>query len=166
MQVKLHQTLYILILVTVLGAYSNAEDNPSIEGAYVLQSRVLANGSVLKPPEVEGIYTLTRDYVNFNIVQRNDEGKVFSVSMMAKNKLTNEEYYQELVYMVINDEIGGNGASYNFEKKSGASPVKITDGKIEFLHPVDKTIYLSFEGDKLTATRADGSYTANWVKVK
>jgi len=91
MQAKLHQTLYILILLTLLGVYSNAEDNPSIEGTYVLQSRVLADGSVLKPPEVEGIYTLTRDYVNFNIIQRNDEGKVFSVSMMAKNKLTDEE---------------------------------------------------------------------------
>jgi len=149
-------------------AYSIAEEDKSIniDGTYVLKSRVLADGTVLKPPDILGLYSVSKGHVNFNLMLKNKDGKIHSTSSIGRIKLSSKEFNEEIIYRMTNDEIHGKGVVYDFKKKTGTSAVKIKDGKIEFMYPIFNDIYGVFDGDKFTATRIDGTYIDNWTKVK
>ncbi len=156
----------LLVLSIVAVAYiSIANEKISIDGTYVLESRALPDGTMIKPPEIIGLYNLNNGYINLNIIRRNNEDKVYSLTLVGKYKLSATEFYEERLFFMINDEIGNNGIKYAFEKL-GASPVKSVGGKIEFSYPPDHDIHASFDGDKFTATKAGGSYIDNWIKLK
>jgi hypothetical protein len=149
-------------------AYSISEEGKSIsiDGTYVLQSRVLGDGTVLEPPHILGLYSVNKGYFNFNLMWKNKDGEVYSASSIGRVKLSSKEYYEEFIYRMTNDEINGKGVVYDFKKESGTSPVKIIDGKIEFMYPIFDDLFGVFDGDKFTATRVDGTYIDNWIKVK
>jgi len=136
----------------------------SIEGTYVLESRVLADGSVVKPPAIIGLYNIEAGYVNFNLAQSAPDGKVHSMSLVGVYTFTPAQFTQEIIYFSVNDEMG-IGAQYDFENKSGSSPVTVKDGVIEFVFPPHDKVKGRFEGKKFTATRVDGAYIDNWKKV-
>lgn len=152
----------------LFAAYSIAEEGKSIsiDGTYALKSRVFTDGAVLKAPDIIGLYTLGKSHANFNLAWKNKDGKWRSVSFVGRFRLTPKKYYEEISYNMTNDEINGKGVHYDFTKRSGSSPVKIIDGKIEFLYPVNNDIFGVFEGDKFTATRIDGAYIDNWIRIK
>ena len=162
-----HFLLAILFLTTlsVPNMLAIAEEDVSIEGTYVLESRMLSNGEVIKPPEIIGIYNVANGYTNLNIMQRSTENKVKNVSLIAKYKLSSTEFYEERLFVMINNEIDNKEIMYGFQK-SGSSPVKIADGKIEFTYPINNDVHASFEGNNFTATRVDGSYIDYWKKFK
>jgi hypothetical protein len=89
-----------LLLVLMLGAVSfagepstpQASSAPSIEGTYQLISRKLADGTVLKPPDIMGLQTYTKRYRNFNILSKDAEGKFTSASFVSTYTLTPTEY--------------------------------------------------------------------------
>jgi len=156
-------SLMALFLLLMLMSFSHAQ---SIDGTYVLESRVMADGTVIKPPQITGLYNLEAGYINFNLANKDASGKVQSVSYIGKYRFTPKEYYQEIFFVSINDEIGGGGIKYDFGKKSGTSAVKITGEKIEFPFPPNNNILAEFEGDTFKASTANGAYTDNWKKVK
>jgi len=158
----------VLFFILFYAVYSIAEEGKTIniDGTYVLQSRVLTDGTVLEPPDIIGLYSVSKGYVNFNLMWKNKDGKVHSISSIGRVKISSKEYYEEFIYRMTNDEINGKGVVYDFKKKSGASPVKIIDGKIEFMYPTSNDLYGVFDGDKFTATRIDGTYIDNWIKIK
>jgi hypothetical protein len=151
-----------LLLVLIFNHYTYAQ---SIDGTYVLESRVMADGTVIKPPQITGLYNLEAGYINFNLANRDESGKVQSVSYVGNYRFSSKEYYQEILFVSINDEIGGQGIKYDFGKKSGTSDVKITGGKIEFPFPPNNAILAEFEGKSFKAKTANGAYTDNWKKV-
>ena len=157
--------ILFLSIILIPSSFLIADQDISIEGTYVLESRVLPDGTVIKPPEIIGLYNLENGYINLNIMRRNKENKVYSLTLVGKYKLTPTEFYEKRLFFMVNDEIGNNGIKYAFEK-DGTSPVKVTDGKIEFSYPPNHDINASFDGDKFTASRADGSYVDHWIKTK
>lgn len=157
--IKLVLTLFFVLMLNPL-SYAQ-----SIEGTYVLESRELANGTVIKPPQIMGVYNLEGGYINFNLANKDQSGKTQSISYVGKYKFTGKEYYQEILFVSINDEIGGGGIKYDFSNKSGTSAVKIAEGKIEFPFPPNNTILAIFEGNTFKAQTANGAYTDNWKKV-
>ena len=74
--------LGILVVMTWLGALSAAAQTPSIEGTYQLVSRTLPDGTVLKPPDIMGLFTYTKTHRNFNIVIKDAMGKFYSYSLV------------------------------------------------------------------------------------
>ena len=95
-----------LFLLLTLSSVSTAQ---SIDGTYVLESRLMADGTVIKPPQIIGLYNLEAGYINFNLANKDASGKVQSVSYVGKYRFTPKEYYQEIFFVSINDEIGGGG---------------------------------------------------------
>ena len=157
------QTVFIVFTITLFNSHSFAQ---SIDGTYVLESRVMADGTKITPPSVMGVYNLEAGYSNFNVAYKNSSGKVQSISFFGKYRFNSKEFYQEILFINSNDQIGGSGNKYDFEPKSGTSPVKITGNKIEFTYPPNHTIKATFEGDTLKARPVNGAYTDNWKKVK
>jgi hypothetical protein len=79
--------------------------SPNIEGTYRLASRTLKDGTVIKPPEIVGLQTYTKQYRNFNINYKSPDGKVTSRSLVAEYTLTSEEYAEKpLFHMYVDDD--------------------------------------------------------------
>lgn len=150
-------------IIILLATFSSAQ---SIDGTYVLETRIMADGTELKPPAVIGVYNLKDGYVNLNIASKDSSGKVAAISLIGKYKFSPKEYFQEVLFVSRNDEKEGTGAKYYFVPKSGTSPVTITGNKIEFVYPPEHNIHATFEGDTFTAKRVDGTYTDIWKKVE
>lgn len=155
----------VSIFVVLCHTSSLAQEINSIDGTYVLESRVLADGTVIKPPELIGLYNLQAGYINFNLVNRDKSGKVQSVSYIGKYSFNMERYYQEILYVSVNNEIDSVPVSYDFEKKSGTSEVKADKGQIEFTFPPQNQIKAIFDSGTFKAQRVDGAYTDNWKKI-
>lgn len=157
-----------LTALCVLAAYYPASEaaEPSIEGTYVLESREFPDGSLVKPPVIIGLYNLEAGHVNFNLLQRGKDGKALSMSFIGTYTFTPNEYTQEILFFSINDQISGAGVKYDFEKKSGSSPVTVKDGVIEFVFPPHNNVEGRFDGESFKAKRVDGSYVDNWKKVE
>ena len=135
---------------------------PSIEGTYQLVSRTLPNGTMLKPPDIMGLFTYTKTHRNFNIVQKVATGKFASYSLVSTYKLTPTEYSETLLFSIRTDQIGGKDIVYDLVGKTQSVPVKMEGGRIEFKPPFDPPAFV-FEGNTLTATR-DGRVDV-WEKV-
>ncbi len=140
---------------------------PSIEGTYKLVSRDLPDGSKQVPPAIDGLITYTRGYRNFNIYWKDGGGKVFSVSYIATYQLTAKEYREKSIFFLVNDEIGGKGASYDLSVPDGASPATITGTRIAMKMPLHGEPDIVFEGNKMTATGkgALGTFVDHWERV-
>lgn len=127
---------------------------------------MLKDGTVVEPPEIIGLYSVGKEYQNFNLVYKNKDGKINSHSGITKYTLTPTKYSEEFLYSMSNDEISGKGIKYDLKKKVYSNPVTVKDGAIEFIYPITNEVSAYFKGDKFTATRLEGTYIDNWIKVK
>jgi hypothetical protein len=143
---------------------ATAAQTPSIEGTYHLVSRKLPDGTMLKPPDIMGLYTFTKTHINFNIVRKDATGKFASFSHVSTYKLTATEYSETRLFSIRTDQIGGKDIVYDLSGKTQSAPVKMEGGRIEFKHPFEPPS-LVFEGNKITVT-AEGSFVDVWEKVQ
>jgi len=149
----------------LLLALPAAAQTPSIEGTYQLISRKLPDGTVLKPPDLMGLLTVTKSHRNFNIVQKDATGKFRSHSYVSTYKLTATEYSETRLFSILNDQIGGKEIVYDLSGKTQSVPVKMEGGRIQFKEPFDPPT-LVFEGNKLTATNENNGNVTVWEKVQ
>jgi hypothetical protein len=49
---------------------------PNIEGAYQLVRRELPDGTVQFPPVMKGMITYTKEFWNFSVVSKDDQGRI------------------------------------------------------------------------------------------
>jgi hypothetical protein len=129
-----------------------------------LVSWQLPNGTVQAPPDVMGLIAYTKKYRNFNIVWKDAEGKLLSISYVATYTLTPTEYSEKSMYHMVNDEIGGKGISYDFSGRSASSSATVEDGRIRFQLPLCNEPSVVFEKDKLTARATD--FVDVWEEVE
>lgn len=139
--------------------------SPSFEGTYRLISRDLANGTKQMPPNIVGMITFTKHSRNFNVYWKDAGGKAMSISAISTYQLTNQQYRETNVYYLVNDEISGKGVSYDLSSSSAASPVTIKGNRIEVQFPLHDEPRITFEGNKMTATRA-GAFVDHWERVQ
>jgi hypothetical protein len=158
-----------LLLVLMLGAVSfagepptpPASSAPSIAGTYRLVSRQTPDGTVLRPPEVMGLFTYTKTHRNFNIVQKDAAGKFRSFSVVSTYTLTPTEYTETLLFSLRTDQIEGKDPVYDLSGQTRSVPVTVEGERIQFKPPFDLPSFV-FEGNKLTATRNNVDV---WEKV-
>ncbi len=137
--------------------------NPSIAGTYKFLSRTLPDGTVLKPPMVDGIQTFTKDARNFNIMWTDKNGKHFSFSVYSNYKFTDKDYTETIIFGIMNDEISGKGITY-ITNQTKTVPITYDGKKLELQLPFDPP-KVTFEGNKMTAT-SEGQFTDYWEKIK
>src|SRR6267378_7535763 len=125
----------ILIGMAFLCVSIAAAQAPSIEGTYQLISRKLPDGTVLKPPDIMGLFTYTKSHVNFNLVRKDATGKFSSFSMVSTYKLTATEYSETRLFSILTDQIGGKDIVYDVSGKTQSVPVKMDGGRLQFKDP-------------------------------
>jgi hypothetical protein len=153
----------VLVGMAFLYISTASAQTPSIEGTYQLVSRTLPNGTVLKPPDIMGLFTYTKTHRNFNVVWKDATGKFASFSVVSTYKLTPTEYSETLLFSIRTDQIGGKDTVYDLAGKTQSVPVKMEGGHIQFKPPFDRPT-LVFEGNKITAT-LEGEFVDVWEKV-
>lgn len=141
---------------------------PDIEGTYQLVRRELPDGTVQHPPAVKGIITFTKQIRNFSVVWKDDQGRFYSECYVARYTLTDQEYTETSDYLIVDDQIGGKGISYDLSNNTAKSPVSIEGERITFAlpQPFEKalSITVEFEGTTLKATGKD-LFIDYWEKV-
>ena len=140
-----------------------ASSAPSIEGTYKLLSRQLPDGTMLRPPDIMGLFTYTKNHRTVNIVRKDATGKFSSSSNVSTYTLTATEYSETRLFSIVNDQIGGKEIVYNLSSETRSAPVTVEGGRIQFKNPLG-TRSLVFEGNKVTAT-AEGNVDV-WEKVE
>lgn len=141
---------------------------PSIEGTYQLVKRELPDGAVQHSPVVMGTVTFTKELRNFSVVWKDDDSKFYSECYVARYSLTDKDYTETSEYLIVDDQIGGNGISYDLTKTTATSEVSIEGRRISFALPQSfeqaLSITLEFDGDSLKATGKD-LFVDYWEKV-
>ena len=135
---------------------------PSVEGTYRLVSRELPNGTILREPDVIGLFTYTKTRRNFNVAVKDDAGQTFG-SRVSEYRLTPTEYSEMNVFAVANDEENRDRVVYTRTEATKSVPVKFEGNRIEF-QPEGEPVAV-FEGTKLTATM-EGEFIDVWEKVE
>jgi hypothetical protein len=141
---------------------------PRIEGTYRLVRRELPDGTVQHPPTVKGMITFTKEYRNFSVVWKDEQSRFYSECYVARYTLTDKEYSETSDYLIVNDQIGGKGISYDLSNTAAKSPVSIDGKRISFAlpQPFEKalSITVEFDGGILKATGKD-LFVDYWEKV-
>ena len=65
---------------------------PNIEGTYQLVRRELPDGTVQFP---QGMITYTKEFRNFSVVWKDDQGRFYSECYVARYTLTDQEYRRD-----------------------------------------------------------------------
>jgi len=141
---------------------------PSIEGTYQFVSRTLPDGTVLKPPDIIGLLTYSKNRRTIIYAQKDATGKIGLVTSVAGYTLTDTEYRGSISY---NMQDGGkdNGFSRVFSYafsgsgKTDRTPVNMEGGRIQ-IKDTFRSFSQVFEGTKMTAT--DDGITEVWEKVQ
>jgi hypothetical protein len=155
----------ILGLLGISAGWAQQQPNISIAGTYTFVSRQLSDGTTQKPPDVIGLYTYTKTYRNFSLVEKNEQGHMRSVSIISTYSLTDTQYSETLLAMVNSEQGSGQEVIYDVSGKTGTSPVTVEDGQIQFKLPVDPLpVSVSVKGNTLTATGPD--FVDTWEKVQ
>jgi len=137
---------------------------PNIDGTYILVKRVKADGTELKSPAIEGIYTMRHGHGSLNIFWKKDSATLASESTILKYSLTASEYCEWIVYTVRNN-IDAPGISTDAPQVANhCTPVKVDKGELVFAPP-GEGVTTSFDEKGFKATIA-GELTDYWVKIR
>jgi len=142
-----------------------ASSAPSIEGTYTLISRQFPDGTMLRPPDVMGLWTYTKTHRNLNVIRKDATGKFASFSLMSTYTLTATEYSETVLFSIRTDQIGGKDIVYDLSGQTRSAPVTVDGGRIQFTLPFELRA-LVFEGNKVTATAANNANVDIWEKVE
>ena len=167
MKVKLIITISLALALIAMVSIAFAEGDKAasgIEGAYMLVSQDLPDGTKRVPPLVGGMFNITSKYWNLNVWWSNAEGKVFSLSEISEYSMTDSTYTETRTYSATNAGADGGPVKYNFEQKTKTVPVNREGCQISFEMPFDSVVVV-FDGNKLTATR-EGEFVDHWEKVE
>jgi len=155
-----------LLLAVTSGLVSHARPmmQPTIEGNYILESRALPDGKMVRPPEIAGMMTFTKTHRNFNVYWKAD-GKPVSISTISRYAFDGKQYTEESLYYMENLPGSSTGIAYNTKSEKGSSPVRVEGGSFGFKLPLHEEPDVVFAADGMTATRA-GVFVDHWKKVE
>jgi hypothetical protein len=139
----------------------NTIGGPSIAGTYRLTHRELPDGTIVRPPDVEGLITFTRDYRNLNVTWLDADGDRYSRSGISRYKLGQGVYSETNVFYFTNE---ADGPQWDFNPNSGSAPTTHANRTLEFQLPLHEEPNVVFDNDGFTAT-IHGQFIDHWERV-
>jgi hypothetical protein len=161
-----------LILLSAL-AQSAAHSEPaifassspqSIDGTYELTERVMADGTVLRPPSVVALYTLANGQFNLNLFVKNRDGTIASESTIGRYTLSANEYCEWIVYTIRNNLDKPGVTNEAPAVTNHCTPVTLKNGRFNF-SPPGEGVKVSFGAEGFTA-RIGGEFVDHWKKIR
>ena len=160
-----------LILLTAL-AQSAVHSKPisapltplSIDGTYELTERVMANGTVLRPPSIVALYTMADGRFNLNLFVKNGDGTIASESTVGRYTFSTDNYCEWIVYTTRNNLDKAGVTNEAPAVTNHCTPVTSKDGRFNF-SPPGEGVEVSFGAEGFTA-KIGGDFVDHWRKIR
>src|SRR5439155_3407460 len=137
---------------------------PSIEGTYELTERVMANGTVLRPPSIVALYTVADGQFSLNLFVKNRDGTVASESTVGRYTFSADKYCEWIVYTIRNN-LDKPGVTNDAPAVTDhCTPVTSKDGRFSF-SPPGEGVEVSFGAEGFTA-KIGGDFVDHWRKIR
>lgn len=156
----------LLALLAGLPELSRAEPSaaPSIDGTYELTKRVMADGTVLKPPSVSALYTMRRGRFHLNLFFRNPDGTIASESTNGRFTFSSAKYCEWIDY-TIRSNLDKPGVTTEVPApEDHCARVIARKGRFQF-SPPGEGVTTSFGREGFTA-RLGGEFVDHWRKIE
>ena len=136
----------------------------SIDGTYELTERVMANGTVLRPPSIVGLYTMADGRFNLNLFVKNGDGTIASESTVGRYTFSTDKYCEWIVYTTRNNLDKAGVTNEAPAVTNHCTPVTSKDGRFNF-SPPGEGVEVSFGAEGFTA-KIGGDFVDHWRKIR
>jgi len=137
---------------------------PSIDGTYELTERVMAKGTVLRPPSVEALYTLVRGRFSLNLFVRNADGTIASESSVGRYTFSAKTYCEWIEYTTRKDLDKAGVTNEVPAVTDHCTAVTVKDGLYQFAPP-GEGVTVSFGSEGFTAN-IGREFVDHWKKIQ
>jgi hypothetical protein len=142
----------------------SATSPPSIEGTFELTERVMADGTVLRPPAIVALYTTAAGRFSLNLFVRKSDGSIASESTVGRYRLSADKYCEWIVYTLRKD-LDKPGVTNEAPPLSDhCTTVSIKDGRLSF-SPPGEGVEVSYGREGFTA-KIGGEFVDHWTKIQ
>ena len=161
---KLSAPLIIILLLQVTACTLTQKKETSIEGNYELTERVLADGTVQRPPEIKGLYVQFQGRINFNLFMKKKDGTMASESTIGHYTFSNDQYCEWIDYTIRNN-LDSAGVTYNAPAVTNhCATVTHTQDGFSY-SPPGEGVDVIYTPDGFTAKIA-GEFVDHWKKIQ
>jgi hypothetical protein len=130
-----------LILLTALTRSAIPHSAPSspasIDGTYELTERVMADGTVLRPPSVVALYTMADGRFNLNLFVKKGDGTIATESTIGHYTFSADKYCEWIVYTIRNNLDKPGVTNKAPAVTNHCTPVTLKNGRFNFSPPGD-----------------------------
>ena len=137
---------------------------PSIDGTYELTERVMADGTVRRPPEVGALYTMADGRFSLNLFVKNGDGTVASESTVGRYTFSADKYCEWIVYTIRNNLDKPGVTNEAPAVADHCTSVTSKDGRFIF-SPPGEGVEASFGPEDFTAKIGD-EFVDHWRKIR
>jgi hypothetical protein len=145
-------------------ATSAPSSPPSIDGTYELTERMMANGTVLRPPSIVALYTMADGRFNLNLFVKNGDGTIASESTVGRYTFSMDKYCEWIVYTIRNNLDKPGVTNEGPAVTDHCTPVISKDGRFNF-SPPGEGVQVSFGAEGFTA-KIRGEFVDHWKKIR
>jgi hypothetical protein len=138
--------------------------SPSIDGTYELTERVTANGTVVRPPAIVALYTMTDGRFSLNLFVKNADGTIASESSVGRYTFRADKYCEWIVYTIRNNLDKPGVTNEAPVVADHCTPVSSKDGRFSF-SPPGEGVEVSFGAEGFTA-KIGGEFVDHWRKIR
>jgi hypothetical protein len=138
--------------------------SPSIDGTYELTERVMANGTVLRPPSIAALYTMADGRFSLNLFVKNTDGTIASESSVGRYTFAADKYCEWIVYTIRNNLDKPGVTNDSLPVTDHFTPVTSKDGRFSF-SPPGEGVQVSFGAEGFTA-KIGGEFVDHWRKIR
>jgi hypothetical protein len=136
---------------------------PSIDGSYELTERVMADGTVRRPPEIVGHYTMTDGRFSLNLFVKNADGTIASESSVGRYTFSADKYCEWIEYTIRKDLDKPGVANEAPVVTDHCTSVTAKEGRFIF-SPPGEGVEVSFGAEGFTA-KIGGEFVDHWKKL-
>jgi hypothetical protein len=137
---------------------------PSIDGTYELTERVMANGTVIRPPVIVALYTNAKGRLDLNLFVKRDDGAVASESTVGRFSFSAGKYCEWIIYTIRKDLDKPGVTNEAPSVTDHCTPVASKDGRFEF-SPPGEGVEVSYGTEGFTA-RISGEFVDHWTRIR
>ena len=161
--------LILLIVLAQSAVYSEPpipapSSTPSIDGTYELTERVMADGTVLRPPSIVALYTMADGRFSLNLFVKNADGTIASESSVGRYTFSADKYCEWIVYTIRNNLDKPGVTNEAPAVTDHCAPVTAKDGRFNF-SPPGEGVEVSFGAEDFTA-KIGGEFVDHWKKIR
>ena len=137
---------------------------PSIDGTYELTERIMSNGTVLRPPAIEALYTLAGGRFSLNLFVKNADGTIASESSVGRYSFKADKYCEWIDYTTRKDLDKPGVTNEAPAVTDHCAAVTVKDGRFNF-SPPGEGVDVSFGTEGFTA-KIGGEFVDHWRKIR